>query len=154
MITKKRRIGLVLVLVFSLVMVGCGSDNQPELTQVIKHPMYTLHVPDDWKVVYSEVGDPTLRFEQKDGTAIGGLVLLRVENLTTDIGTDPEEVVALRTERTRLYFGDNKVNGKDEHYYCVYVPEQNSGYYLYFNPDVVSGIIARTIAESLKVNFK
>jgi hypothetical protein len=147
-------VSIFIVLLFS-VLTGCGATNTAskevkkekfDLSQQVAHTNYQFQVPGNWEVVYSEVGDPTVFFKDENQQDIGGLLLLRLENVK-GLGERTEEIASLATNDYKVYKG---VQNDDERFICFHIPNQNSGYQLFFKSNKVSEKEALSIAKTFK----
>jgi hypothetical protein len=147
-------VSIFIVFLFSIVS-GCGATDTAskevkkeefDLSQQVSHTNYQFQVPGNWEVAYSEVGDPTVFFKDENQRDIGGLLLLRIENVK-DLGESAEEITSLATNDYKVYKG---VQNDDERFICFHIPNQNSGYQLFFKSNLVSEKEALSITKTFE----
>jgi hypothetical protein len=149
------RVFIMLLQVLLLVIVS-GCSNQTEglkserksrsnLSQQVTNTTYQFQVPANWEVVYSEIGDPTVFFQDENQIEIGGLVLLRLEHVN-DLGVPIVEMTSLATQNYNVFKGMQN----DERFICFHLPSKNTGYQLFFKSNKVSEKEMLAIVKTFK----
>ena len=143
---------LLSTLLILVILTGCGAKSETSTPwHKVKTEVYSLKLPADLVATQPNKGDATIRIARaaSPDKTIGGVYILRMDSIA-ETYPHPTRVSGWGNEKLQLLTGTTPAN--HERYFCIYLPDRNTGYEIVFDLDAVSKQKGLAIAKTFTLN--
>jgi hypothetical protein len=143
---------LLTTLILAILLSGCGTTNNSSAPwHKVKTDVYSLRLPADLVATQPHKDDATILFAHaaSPDKTIGGVYILRMDSVAATY-PHPIRVSGWGNDNLQLLTGTTPAN--HERYFCIYLPDRNTGYEIVFDLDAISKQKGLAIAKTFKLN--